>query len=129
MSQRRRTRRKQRVYQNVTGGSDAMLSDHSPTTRKRRRHPHGPQPQSTLCRNADTWPRATRQGKRNKTMNCTMSRGETRTDPQGGYPSGCRLIDGGSGPKSVGGSSRMELGNLGETRGTWRFILVQASGE
>jgi hypothetical protein len=28
----------------------------------------------------------------------------------GGYPSGCRLINGGSGPKSVGGSSQMELG-------------------
>jgi hypothetical protein len=55
--------------------------------------------------------------------------GETCTDPQGGYPSGCRLIDGGSGPKSVGGSSQMELGNPGETRETRRFILVRASGE
>jgi hypothetical protein len=25
-----------------------------------------------------------------------LSGGETWTDPQGGYPSGCRLIDGGS---------------------------------
>jgi hypothetical protein len=58
-----------------------------------------------------------------------LSGGETRTDPQGGYPSGCRLIDGGSGPKSVGGSLRMELGNPGETRETHRFILVWASGE
>jgi hypothetical protein len=32
-------------------------------------------------------------------------RGWDLADPQGGYPSGCRLIDGGSGPKSVGGSS------------------------
>jgi hypothetical protein len=39
------------------------------------------------------------------------------------------LIDGGSGPKSVGGSLRMELGNPGETRETHRFILVWASGE
>jgi hypothetical protein len=29
-----------------------------------------------------------------------------------------RLINGGSGPKSVGGSSQMELGNPGETRET-----------
>jgi hypothetical protein len=34
-----------------------------------------------------------------------LSGGETCTDPQGGYPSGCRLSSGGSGPKSVGGSS------------------------
>jgi hypothetical protein len=34
-------------------------------------------------------------------------RGETCTDPQEGYPSGRRWIDGGSGPKSVSGSSRM----------------------
>jgi hypothetical protein len=33
--------------------------------------------------------------------------GETCTNPQEGYPSGCRLIDGGSGPKSVSGSSWM----------------------
>jgi hypothetical protein len=39
------------------------------------------------------------------------------------------LTNGGSGPKSIGGSSRMELGNLGETRGTQRFILVRASEE
>jgi hypothetical protein len=36
-----------------------------------------------------------------------LSGGETCTDPQGGYPSGCRWIDGGSVPKSVSGSSRM----------------------
>jgi hypothetical protein len=48
---------------------------------------------------------------------------------EGGYPSGCRLIYGGLGPKGVGGSSRMELGNPGETRETRRFILVRASGE
>jgi hypothetical protein len=36
-----------------------------------------------------------------------VSGGETWTDPQGGYPSGCRLIDGGSGPKSVSAGSRM----------------------
>jgi hypothetical protein len=60
-------------------------------------------------------------------LNCQG--GETCTDPLGGYPSGCRLIDGGSGPKSVGGSSRMELGNPGETRETRRFIVVRASGE
>jgi hypothetical protein len=46
-----------------------------------------------------------------------------------GYPSGCRLIDGGSGPKSVCGSSRIELGNPGETREIRRIILVRASGE
>jgi hypothetical protein len=34
-----------------------------------------------------------------------LSGGETCTNPQGGYPSGCRWIDGGSGPKSVSGSS------------------------
>jgi hypothetical protein len=43
---------------------------------------------------------------------------ETWTNPQGGYPSDCRLFDGGSGPKSVGGSSQMELENPGETRET-----------
>jgi hypothetical protein len=42
--------------------------------------------------------------------------GETWTDPQGGYPIGSRLIDGGSGPKSVGGSSWMnsELSEKGK---------------
>jgi hypothetical protein len=58
-----------------------------------------------------------------------LSVGETWIDLQGGYPSGCRLIDGGSGPKSVGGSSWMELGNPGETRETRRFILVRTSRE
>jgi hypothetical protein len=58
-----------------------------------------------------------------------LSGGETWIDPQGDYSSGCRLTNGGSGPKSIGGSSRMELGNLGETRGTQRFILVRASEE
>jgi hypothetical protein len=36
-----------------------------------------------------------------------LSGGETWKDPQGGYPTSCRLIDGGSGPKSVSGSSWM----------------------
>jgi hypothetical protein len=36
-----------------------------------------------------------------------VSGGETCTNPQGGYPSGCRWIDVGSGPKSVSGSSWM----------------------
>jgi hypothetical protein len=58
-----------------------------------------------------------------------LSGGETWIDPQGDYSSGCRLTNGGSGPKSIGGSSRMELGNLGETRGTQRFILVRACEE
>jgi hypothetical protein len=40
-----------------------------------------------------------------------LSGGDTWTYPQGGYPSGCRLIDGGSGPKSVGGSSRIYTGS------------------
>jgi hypothetical protein len=35
--------------------------------------------------------------------NWSVSGGETWTDPQGGYPSGCRLTNGGSRPKSVGG--------------------------
>jgi hypothetical protein len=34
-----------------------------------------------------------------------------------GDPSGCRLIDGGSGPKSVGGSSQGELRTRRELRG------------
>jgi hypothetical protein len=34
-----------------------------------------------------------------------QSGGETCTDPQGGYLSGCRLSSGGSRPKSIGGSS------------------------
>jgi hypothetical protein len=38
-----------------------------------------------------------------------LSGGETWTYPQGGYPRGCRLTNGGSGPKSVGGSSWIEL--------------------
>jgi hypothetical protein len=40
---------------------------------------------------------------------CThlLSGGETWTDPQGGYPSGCRLIDGGSRLKSVSSGSSM----------------------
>jgi hypothetical protein len=50
-------------------------------------------------------------------------------DPQGGYPSGCRLTDRGSGPKSVVGSSRMELGTQREWQWTRGFRLVQASGE
>jgi hypothetical protein len=32
-----------------------------------------------------------------------LSGGETWTDPQGGYPSGCRLTNGGTGAKSVDG--------------------------
>jgi hypothetical protein len=36
-----------------------------------------------------------------------LSGAETCTDPQGGYPSGCRLTNGGSGPKRVSGSSWM----------------------
>jgi hypothetical protein len=36
---------------------------------------------------------------------------------QGGDPKGCRLIDGGSGPTSVGGSSQGELGTRREWRG------------
>jgi hypothetical protein len=39
-----------------------------------------------------------------------VSGGETWADLQGGYPSGCRLTSGGSRPKSVGGSSWIELG-------------------
>jgi hypothetical protein len=48
-----------------------------------------------------------------------VSGGETWTDPQGGYPSGCRLTNGGSGPKSVGGRSWMnsELGENGKDTG------------
>jgi hypothetical protein len=57
-----------------------------------------------------------------------LSEGETWLSARG-YPSGCRLIDGGSGPKSVCGSSRIELGNPGETREIRRIILVRASGE
>jgi hypothetical protein len=55
--------------------------------------------------------------------------GETWTDPQGGCPSGCRLTSGGSGPKSVSGSSWMnsELGENGKD--TVVFRLVQASRE
>jgi hypothetical protein len=58
-----------------------------------------------------------------------LSGGETYTDPQGGYPSSCRWIDGGSGPKSVSGSSWMnsELGEYGKDKGDLR--LVQAPGE
>jgi hypothetical protein len=58
-----------------------------------------------------------------------VSGGETWTDLQGGYPNDCRLIDGGSGPKSVSDSSWMnsELGEDGKDTGD--FILVQASGE
>jgi hypothetical protein len=49
-------------------------------------------------------------------INKVSVRGETCTDPQGGYPSGCRLSSGGSIPKSVGGSSWMnsELGENGK---------------
>jgi hypothetical protein len=47
--------------------------------------------------------------------------------PQGGYPSGCRLTDGGSGPKSVGGSSQMEFRTQREWQWTRGFRLVQAS--
>jgi hypothetical protein len=56
-------------------------------------------------------------------------RGEAWTDPQGGYLSGCRLIDGGSGPKSVSGSSWMnsELDEYGKD--TRDFRLVQTPGE
>jgi hypothetical protein len=58
-----------------------------------------------------------------------LSGGETSTDPQGGYPSGCRWIDGGSGPKSVSGSSKMnsELGKYGKDARDFR--LVKARGE
>jgi hypothetical protein len=58
-----------------------------------------------------------------------LSGGQTWTDPQGGYPSGCRLIDGGLGPKSVSGSSWMnsELGKYGKDIRDFR--LVQTSGE
>jgi hypothetical protein len=49
-----------------------------------------------------------------------------RTNCQG---SGCRLTNGGSGPKCVGGYERDAHRNLGETRETQRFILVWASGE
>jgi hypothetical protein len=58
-----------------------------------------------------------------------MSGGETCTDPKGGYPSGCRLSSGGSGHKSVDGSSLMdsEPGECGKD--TRDFRLVQASGE
>jgi hypothetical protein len=51
-----------------------------------------------------------------------LSGGETWIDPQRGYPSGCRLTNGGSEPKRVGGSSRMELGNPGVTRKTRWFV-------
>jgi hypothetical protein len=59
----------------------------------------------------------------------SLSGGETWTDPQGGYPSGCWLTNGGSRPKSVSGSSWMnsELGEYGKD--TRDFRLVQASGE
>jgi hypothetical protein len=47
--------------------------------------------------------------------NCyPLSGGETWTDPQGGDPSGCRLTWRGSRTKSVGGSSRVELGTRRE---------------
>jgi hypothetical protein len=48
-------------------------------------------------------------------------------DPLGDDSSGCRLIDGGSGPKSVGGSSLGELGTRQEWLRTRGFRLVQAS--
>jgi hypothetical protein len=56
-------------------------------------------------------------------------RGEICTDPQGGYPRGGRWIDGGSGLKSVSGSSWMnsELSEYGKDPRCFR--LVQASGE
>jgi hypothetical protein len=56
-------------------------------------------------------------------------RGGDLADLQGGYPSGCMLIDGGSGPKSVSGSSQRELGTRREWQRTRGFRLVQASGE
>jgi hypothetical protein len=58
----------------------------------------------------------------------SLSGGETWTD-QGGYPAGCRLTNGGLGPKSVSGRSWMnsELGEYGKDTGYFR--LVQASGE
>jgi hypothetical protein len=48
-------------------------------------------------------------------------------DPQGGYLSGCRLIDGGSGPKSVGGSPDGTQNSTRKAMDTRR--LVQASSE
>jgi hypothetical protein len=58
-----------------------------------------------------------------------MSGGETWQIFKGGYPSGCRLIDGGSRPKSVSGSSWMnsKLGKYGKDRKDFR--LVHAFGE
>jgi hypothetical protein len=53
-----------------------------------------------------------------------LSGGETCTDPQGGYPRGCRLSSGGSGPKSVGGSSWMNLELDENGKDTMVFRLV-----
>jgi hypothetical protein len=58
-----------------------------------------------------------------------LSGGETWIDPQGGDLSGCRLIWRGSRTKSVGGSSRVELGTRQEWRWTLGFRLVRASIE
>jgi hypothetical protein len=58
-----------------------------------------------------------------------VSGGEAWTDPQGGYPSGCRLIDGGSGSKSVSGSSWMnsELDEYGKDTRDFRLVQTPES--
>jgi hypothetical protein len=48
-----------------------------------------------------------------------LSGGETCTDPQGGYSSGCRLFSGGPGPKSVKGSSWMNSNSTRMERKRW----------